>query len=93
MQKCWEDDPYQRGTFDEIEEQVTTMLGGEFQDLQCHRYYQFVPIHATEIAGVVKDCGMRGENDLVEDGYAIQNGGFDEDENFVMAQQRRRFSY
>ena len=93
MQKCWDSDPYQRGTFDEIEEQVTSMLVGEFQDLACHRYYQFVPIRDTEIAGVVKDCGMRGESNLAEDGNAMQSGAFDEEENLNMAQQRRRFSY
>ena len=93
MQKCWEDDPYQRGTFDYIEEQVTSMLGGEFQDLQCHRYYQFVPIRDTEIAGVVKDCGMRGENNVTEEDNTMQRGAFNEDENVPMAQQGRRFSY
>ena len=93
MQKCWEDDPFERGTFDEIEEQVTSMLGGEFQDLQCHRYYQFVPIRDTQIAGVVKDCGMRGENNMIEEGNTIQSGFFNENENINMAQQKRRFSY
>ena len=93
MQKCWENHPYQRGTFEEIEEQVTSMLAGEFQDLQCHRYYQFVPIRDTGIAGVMKDCGMRGENHLTEEGNTILTGVFNEDENVNMAQQRRRFSY
>ena len=93
MQKCWETDPYQRGTFDEIEEQVTSMLAGDFQDLQCHRYYQFVPIRDTEIAGVVKDCGMRGEHNMIEEGNAITNSALHEEETLNMAQQRRRFSY
>ena len=93
MQKCWENDPYQRGTFEEIEEQVTSMLAGEFQDLACHRYYQFVPIRDTEIAGVVKDCGMRGEYNMIEEGNIMQSGVFNKNENVNMTQQGRRFSY
>ena len=93
MERCWSSEPHERGTFDDIENLLTTMLAGDFKDLACHRYYQFVPIRDTEIAGVVKDCGLRSnsrveEIGLKEEDHLEDNG----DDNENMMQQRRRFS-
>ena len=93
MRRCWSKEPHERPTFEQIEEQVMAMLDGAFEDLPQHRLYQFVPIHATEIGGVVKDCGLRNKqklkvetNDLQKhDGSVIDDG-----EGYTI---KRRFSH
>ena len=95
MRRCWETEPYERGTFDEIEEQLTSMLAGNFQELACHRYYQFVPTRDTEIAGVIKDCGLRSNRNEEQEADLAEEedlNGIDR-ENRNMMQNRRRFSY
>ena len=88
MQQCWSSEPHQRGTFEEIEIQLTSMLADDFRNLPCHIYYQFVPIRDTEIGGVVKDCGLRAVNMSVpEENVAKQSAVVLNQDN-----QGRRFS-
>ena len=93
MKACWHREPHERGTFEEIENQLTTMLAGEFQDLPCHRYYQFVPIRDTEIGGVIKDCGLRDESCVIVERSAMQNYDINLDDEGNEMPQRRRFSF
>ena len=58
------------------------MLADDFRNLPCHIYYQFVPIRNTEIGGVVKDCGLRTDNEL-----------FSMKKNAESNTKERRFSY
>ena len=71
------------------------MLAGNFQELACHRYYQFVPTRDTEIAGVIKDCGLRSNRNEEQEADLAEEedlNGIDR-ENRNMMQNRRRFSY
>ena len=82
MQKCWYSKANQRSTFDQIERHLSSMLADDFRNLPCHIYYQFVPIRNTEIGGVVKDCGLRTDNEL-----------FSTKKNAESNTKERRFSY
>ena len=95
MRHCWSSEPAERGTFQEIEDQLTSMLAGEFEDLACHRYYQFVPIRDTEIRGVIKDCGLRSTMEAEESVCSIADLDENSDENYIRTtiQRRRRFSH
>ena len=88
-------DPHQRDTFDQIEEELTSLLAGEFQDIPRHRYYQFVPIRDTEIGGVLKDCGLRRDPVLIMEANLINKVEFSENDTYGenSMQRGRRFSY
>ena len=84
-------EPKERGTFDQIETELTAELAEDLRELPCHMYYQFVPIHVTEIGGVVKDCGLRTEDNSTRNDLLTWNVAPNEMEDKV--RQKRRFSY
>ena len=88
MKRCWCKEPHQRGTFEDLESELSSMLANNFKDLPSHLYYQFVPIRDTEIGGVIRDCGMRGKRTQLdmENDDAVNEAN---QENQVLMQNRR----
>ena len=95
MKRCWNSDPKERGTFDQIENELTAELAEDIREFPCHDYYQFVPIRDTEIGGVIKDCGLRMESKSKGVEENLWREAFDgkEDKSGYMGQQRRRYSF
>ena len=94
MKRCWHSDPKERGTFDQIEQELHNELAEYLRDSPCNDYYQFVPIRDTEIGGVIKDCGLRMRSNSSEDDELIWRGSFNEKNDAIdcEAPQKRRFS-
>ena len=91
MQRCWSSDEHQRGTFEQIENELTSMLAEDFRQLPSQIYYQYVPIRDTEIGGVLRDCGLRSGRDIKvkEDMIRSALGGNNHEDTM---REGRRFS-